>query len=158
MTRPTTKTNLHPYNGAPAPFEAFLPFVRVRDREVRDRFVAALHRLHADTSDIWKPGACISVPWLHRQLIGLQAVGETTDLVGPRVMNFAVGCHFFIDTQVQGYEPWLVIDAAGVYTSGVDYHHNKRSVTPYFGEHDLAPDPHQHIYNQAIPGYRRFTP
>lgn len=61
----------HPYdklhNEMPPPFENFLPFVKVNDQELREKFISFLRELYNQTKESWFPSGCQTVQVIEEQ-------------------------------------------------------------------------------------------
>lgn len=139
---------LHPDLGAP--FEAYLPFVKVGDTELKGRFVKLLKEVFHATSQLWQPGSCYSTEELERIIKIIQARGGAIEATFTPMTW--LNSHFYLTTRLKDSEHDLVIDPFGIPNEGVsegDHMKNKRLITPFFGEIELAPRRHQEIYSEA---------
>lgn len=139
---------LHPYSGQPTSFDDFESFVAL-GTSVRDRFVSDLRRLHQETGELWVPAGCRSGPHLQAEVARLTEAGEFRGITGSRLMNFALGAHFYVEVTVEGEPDNLVVDPFGVASPNRDYIEEPRTIIPFFGKAALAPEHHRLIYSQS---------
>ncbi|MFZ2152558.1 MAG: hypothetical protein WAV41_00675 [Microgenomates group bacterium] len=155
------KLVLHPSeSGKPVPpLKEFQSFIKVSSAKTRQALTDTLEELHTLTSEVWRPGACYAAEHIQAQVEKAKREGRLTG-AEISVRSFAGGAHYHLVAEVEGQE--LVVDPFGVPTPGKDYHIEPRTITPFFGEAESAPEHHRRIYEKSESlgdrGFRRFSP
>lgn len=152
---PKSADLLHPEVGAP--FEAYLPFVKVKDVKLKERFISILRQIFLTTNNMWRPGSCHGTEELKRILEKLNQQGDLSE-VNFTAMQW-LNTHFYLTAKLKDNEKSLIVDPFGVPPLGVsegDWMKNARLITPFFGEIELAPPRHKKVYTEATEGTRRY--
>ena len=140
----------HPYvRGEKLTFESFLPFIKVGDEKLRERFTDLLRTLFNEAGGVWRPGRCYEGIQIIELAVKNAKANKILGNESITVMNWADG-HYYLTLKITGSDQDLIVDPFGIPTLGKNYL-DKHQSSPFFGELKLAPSRHQRIYSDAKP-------
>lgn len=154
----------HPYRGKDTAFEDYLPFVKITEKKLKERFINVLKDVFAVTGDKWRPGWCYSTQGLEKAVKELKTNTQLSEVEFSPMNYFSA--HYYLTAKFKDSDKNLIIDPFGVPPNPgkeVEYIRDPNLIIPFFGESELAPSSyHQRVYSIAKPlderGYHQFHP